>query len=85
MTDKHYVYILLCADNTLYTGYATDVEKREWEHNNSDKGAKYTRSRRPCKVVYTEEFGTRSDAMKREAEIKKMSRELKLKLAGLNV
>lgn len=76
----HFVYILECADGTLYTGYATDVSKRLWEHNNSDKGAKYTRYRRPCKVVYTEAFETRSEAMKRESAIKKLSREKKLSL-----
>lgn len=79
---KHYIYILMCSDNTLYTGYATDVTKREWEHNNSDKGAKYTRYRRPCKVVYTECYESRSEAQKREAAIKKLSREEKLKLIG---
>ncbi len=76
----HFVYILECSDGTLYTGYATDVKKREWEHNNSEKGAKYTRYRRPCMVVYTECHTTRSAAMKRESAIKKMTRTEKLAL-----
>lgn len=81
-TKKHFIYILECADGSLYTGYATDVTKREWEHNNSDKGAKYTRYRRPCKVVYTEEFESRSEAQKREAAIKKLSKQKKMELIG---
>lgn len=79
---RHFIYILECADGTFYTGYATDVSKREWEHNNSDKGAKYTRCRRPCKVIYTEEYPTRSEAQKRESEIKKLSRKEKIRLIG---
>lgn len=73
----HYIYILKCADNTLYTGYATDPVRRLDEHNNSPKGAKYTRVRRPCELVYTEEFETRSEATKREAAIKKLTRSQK--------
>ena len=77
----YYTYILLCADNTLYTGITTDLERREEEHNNSDKGAKYTRVRRPVKLVYSEKFEDRSTASKREYYIKKkMSRAEKLKL-----
>ena len=76
----YYVYILECSDGTLYTGIATDVERRLDEHNNSDKGAKYTKVRRPLKLVYTEESQDRSSASKREYEIKKLSREKKLEL-----
>ena len=79
----YYVYIVECADKTLYTGIATELERRVEEHNNSEKGAKYTRVRRPVKLVYSEEYPDRSAASKREYEIKKkMSRTQKLKLIG---
>ena len=77
---QHFIYILRCADGTLYTGYTTDVERRVEEHNSEKKGAKYTKVRRPVKLVYSEGFETRSDATKREAEIKKLTREEKLQL-----
>ena len=77
----YYVYIAQCADDTLYTGIATDLTRRIEEHNSSEKGAKYTRIRRPVQLVYSEEFPDRSLASKREYEIKKkMSRTQKLKL-----
>ena len=77
----YFVYILKCADETLYTGIATELERRIEEHNSSDKGAKYTRTRRPVKLVYSESYPDRSAASKREYEIKKkMSRAEKLKL-----
>jgi len=70
-----------CSDNTLYTGIATELERRIEEHNGSDKGAKYTRVRRPVSLVYSEEYPDRSSASKREYEIKKkMSRVEKLNL-----
>ena len=75
----YYVYILKCCDGTLYCGYTNDVEKR-FETHQSGKGAKYTRGRLPLELVYTEEFETKSEAMKRECEIKKMSREKKMEL-----
>ncbi len=79
----YYVYILKCADNTLYTGITTELERRVEEHNDSDKGAKYTRVRRPVSLVYSEEYPDRSSASKREYEIKKkMSRAEKLTLIG---
>lgn len=75
------VYILQCADDTLYTGIATDVDRRLDEHNSSEKGAKYTRSRRPVTLVYCEAFPDRSSASRREYEIKKkMNRAQKLQL-----
>jgi len=81
----YYVYILMCADNTLYTGITTDLERRENEHNDSDKGAKYTRIRRPVKLVYSEKYKDRSTASKREYEIKKkMTRAEKLKLISIS-
>lgn len=77
---SYFVYILKCKDDTLYTGIATDVERRLDEHNNSDKGAKYTRVRRPVELVYTEELEDRSSACKREYAIKQLKREEKLRL-----
>jgi putative endonuclease len=77
----YFVYIVKCADNTFYTGIATELERRIEEHNGSDKGAKYTRVRRPVSLVYSEEYPDRSSASKREYEIKKkMNRTKKLKL-----
>lgn len=73
METKHYVYILRCADDTLYTGWATDVEKRVATHN-SGKGAKYTRARLPVELVYTEVFEDKVEAQKREYEIKQLTR-----------
>jgi putative endonuclease len=75
-----YVYILECSDRTLYTGSTNNIEKRIQEHNNSRAGAKYTRARRPVKLVYVEICSTSSVALKREAEIKKLSRAEKLLL-----
>ena len=78
---KAYVYILECADHTLYTGWTTDPGRRLTEHNSADKGAKYTRSRQPCTLVYVEEFSDRDAAMKREWTIKnRMTRAQKLEL-----
>ena len=73
METNWYLYILRCGDGTLYTGIATDVEKRLEAHR-SGKGAKYTRGRGPLELAYQEPCGTRSDALKREAAIKKLSR-----------
>ena len=73
------LYILRCKDGSLYTGITTDVEKRLEAHS-SGKGAKYTRGRGPLELVYREECGDHSAALKREAEIKRLSREEKLKL-----
>lgn len=74
------VYIAECKDKTLYTGYAKDITQRISEHNNSSKGAKYTRARRPIKLIYREEFSTLSEALSREAQIKKLPRQEKIKL-----
>ena len=75
-----FVYILECADDTLYTGVTTDVARREQEHNGSEKGARYTRVRQPVKLVYCEEAEDRSSAQKREAAIKRLSRQEKQRL-----
>ena len=74
----YYLYILKCSDKTLYTGITTDPKRRIHEHNNSNKlGAKYTRARRPVKLVYTKKYTTRSEATKEEIRIKKLSRKQK--------
>jgi putative endonuclease len=77
---NNYVYILECSDKTLYTGTTNNIAKRIEEHNKAKSGAKYTRSRRPVKLVYVETCSTLSAALKREAEIKKLSRAKKMQL-----
>ncbi|HOX54545.1 MAG: GIY-YIG nuclease family protein [Candidatus Omnitrophica bacterium] len=74
-----YLYILKCSDSSFYTGITTDLEKRIVRHNSGD-GAKYTRSRRPVKLVYTEKIKSQSEAKKREIEVKTLSRENKKRL-----
>ncbi len=74
-----YVYILKCLDGSFYTGYTKDVEERTRQHQNGT-GARYTRLHKPDSVVYTETFDSRSKAMKREREIKKLSHQQKLDL-----
>jgi putative endonuclease len=75
-----HVYILSCVDKTLYTGITVDLARRLEEHNSSKLGAKYTRARRPVKIVYSKKFRNRSTAAKVESRIKKLAREEKLKL-----
>lgn len=77
----NYTYILRCRDGTLYTGWTNDIEKRLRAHN-AGTGAKYTRPRRPVKLVYCEEFETKAEAMKLECAIKRMRKEEKEKLAA---
>ena len=76
----YYLYILKCADKTLYTGITTDLKRRITEHNSSKLGAKYTSSRRPVKMVYLKKFKNRSFASKEEASIKKLKKNKKLEL-----
>jgi len=77
-SDRWYVYILQCSDNTLYTGITVDLDRRVQEHNQDNKlGARYTRARRPVSLVYQESCSSRSAAAKREAAIRKMSRDKK--------
>lgn len=71
--SRAYVYILACADGSYYTGFTTDLERRLKAHN-SAHGAAYTRSRRPVRLIYSEEFPTATAARKREAAIKALSR-----------
>lgn len=73
LTKSSYMYVLECSDNTLYTGYTTDLKKRLLAHN-SKKGAKYTKARVPVSLKYYEKFSTKSEAMKRECEFKKQTR-----------
>ena len=76
----YYVYILRCADATLYTGITTDMQRRVKEHNNSPKGAKYTKARRPVTLVYSELHPDKSRALQREYKIKKLTKMQKEKL-----
>ncbi|MBQ2752178.1 MAG: GIY-YIG nuclease family protein [Oscillospiraceae bacterium] len=76
---KGYAYLLKCSDGSLYAGWTNDPERRLKAHN-SGTASKYTRSRRPVEMVYLEEFETKSEAMKREAALKMMTREQKLEL-----
>lgn len=76
----YFLYILHCADGTLYTGITTDLERRLTEHNTSARAARYTRGRRPVMLVYSRRFRTRSAALGEEARIKKLSRAEKMAL-----
>ncbi|EKE29446.1 MAG: Endo/excinuclease amino terminal protein [uncultured bacterium (gcode 4)] len=76
----YYVYILECADSSLYAGITVDLERRLSEHNESKLWAKYTSMRRPVKLVYSMEFDNRSEASKEECRIKKLPRKKKMEL-----
>ena len=76
------VYILRCSDDTLYTGWTNDINRRLAAHNEG-RGAKYTRGRRPVTLAYLEEFATTEEAMSREARIKKLSRAQKILLLNI--
>jgi len=77
IVNNHCCYIVICGDNTLYCGYSNDVEKRVSNHNKG-VGAKYTKTRLPVKLVYSECFDTKSEAMKKEYQIKQLTRQQKL-------
>lgn len=79
MKSKAFVYILLCADGTLYTGYTVDLKRRLHQHA-SGNGGRYTRTRAPVRLVYSEKLKSRSEAMKRESSIKRLPRARKLLL-----
>ena len=79
-TVGHVVYVLQCKDGTLYTGSTNDLEKRIHAHNFLKSGAKYTRARRPVELVYKENCATLAEVRSREAAIKRLTREEKLKL-----
>ena len=76
----YFLYILQCSDGSFYTGITTNLERRVKEHNNSKLGAKYTKIRRPIKLVYSKEFINRSEASIEEARIKNLSRVQKIDL-----
>ena len=76
----YFVYILECADKTLYIGSTNDLEKRVEAHNNSKTGAKYTQGRRPVVLKYSEQLESKGEALKREHELKQLSRNQKLNL-----
>lgn len=78
-----YTYIVECADETYYTGVTTDLKRRVHEHNGSTKGAKYTRCRRPVRLIYFEQLDSRQDACKREYAIKQMKTVQKRSLVQL--
>ena len=78
---NYYVYMLRCRDNSLYTGYTNDVKRRESVYN-TGKGAKYTKSRLPVTLVYREEYPDKSTALKRECEIKRLTKAKKEQLAA---
>ncbi len=82
MKKDWFVYILVCADDTFYTGVTNNIEKRLITHNSSPQGAKYTKARRPVKLVYQEDNLTRGEALQREAVIKKLSRKEKTALVA---
>ena len=77
---RYFVYILECADGSLYAGCTNDLKKRVQEHNRAKRGAHYTKIRRPVILMYSESFATLNRARKRETEIKRMTREEKLQL-----
>lgn len=80
-----FVYIIKASDGRLYTGITTDVERRFSEHSGTPRGARFFRGRQPVEVVYTENHPDRSSAQRREADIKRLSRGLKLELIGRNL
>lgn len=76
---NHYTYIVQCSDHSLYTGYTNNLEARMTKHN-AGKGAKYTKARLPVQLMYHEVFPTKSEALKREAAIKRLTRAQKMQL-----
>ena len=79
MAERNYTYLLRCADGTLYCGWTNDLEKRVAAHN-AGMGAKYTKSRRPVELAYYEMFSTKQEAMRREVQLKRLTRQEKLSL-----
>ena len=75
-----FVYLVRCQDTTFYCGIAKDLDRRLAEHNSADKGAKYTRGRRPVELVFTEQTSSRAKAAQREGQIKRMTRAQKMAL-----
>ena len=75
----YYFYLARCADDTLYSGYTVNIKEREQRHNEG-RGARYTKARRPVKIVYSEEYQTKSEAMKREYEVNQWTKNQKMDL-----
>lgn len=84
-TKGYSLYILRCADDTLYTGITTDVARRVKEHNSAPLGAKYTKARRPVALAYSSQWPNRALASREEARIKKLSRRQKQALIGQGI
>jgi putative endonuclease len=82
MENNHYVYILECNDGTLYTGYTNNVQKRLQVHS-SGKGAKYTRGRLPVTLIYEKQCANKSEALKEEYKIKRLSKQQKMTLVKM--
>jgi len=82
--NMYHLYILKCADNTLYTGITVNLDRRIEEHNNSKLGSKYTKARRPVRLVYSKKYRNRSTASKEENRIKQLTREKKIELIKKN-
>ncbi|MFC1756313.1 GIY-YIG nuclease family protein [Patescibacteria group bacterium] len=80
----YYVYLVECADSTYYCGYTKDLEKRVYDHNNTSHGAFYTKNKRPVKLIYSEEYETQKEAMRREYKIKTFKRKKKEELVQNN-
>ena len=78
VTQRWYLYVVKCSDNTLYTGVTTDLVRRIKEHNASPRGAKYTRTRRPVELVYSYSYLSRSQALRAEHKFKRLSKRQKL-------
>lgn len=79
-----FVYVLLCSDGSFYTGSTNNLEKRFLEHKNG-KGGRYTRSHQPIKIIYTEKLPTKSEALKKEAQLKSWSRAKKITILNIKV
>jgi len=79
--DRHYFYVLECADSSFYAGYTNDLKRRVNQHN-AGKGAKYTRSKRPVKCIYYETYDTKEEAMRAEYAFKQLKRSEKMKYIG---
>ena len=84
MSEVNYTYILECKDNTYYTGWTNNLEKRLKDHNEG-RGAKYTKARLPVSLIYYEEFQTKEEAMRREYAIKHMTRKDKEKIMKMQL
>ena len=82
MSKTWHLYVVNCSDGTLYTGVTTNIDRRVHEHNTSKRGAKYTKTRRPVKLLWSKEYETRSEAQSAEYEFKKLFRKQKLQIIG---